>query len=261
VGLGNSASPANCSSIERLLSRQVQIHFTSMHSTTTATARLPRPHRTRIAIGAGALFVVFIVTGLLAWRAPPPDPPRLHLPMSVSEIVIVRENGQDRVVERANADRQSPTYEVNFASRTTGTVSRTFGFNSDGSGFDGSARPKLALGLFHMKKTSQFSLFASRLDGELGSPQRNERVAEESVARWRPMIVDYLNRNRGGERRGDELESILSSPVSYDSWLCWQNACVVAAWLSAAASLIFAIGYLVARLITWQWARAPQPGQ
>lgn len=232
-----------------------------MHSTTTVTERLPRPHRTRIVIGAGAFFVVFLVTGLLAWRAPPPDPPRLRLPMSVSEIVIVRENGQDRVVERASADRQSPTYEVNFASRTTGTVSRTLGFDSGGTGFDGSARPKLALGLFNMTRTSQFSLYASRLDGELGSPQQYEPVSDELLARWRPMIVDYLNRNRGGERRGDELESILSSPVSYNTWLCWQNACVIAAWLSAAASLVFVIGYLVARLFTWRSARAPQPGQ
>jgi len=232
-----------------------------MHSTATVTERRPRPLRTWLAIGGGASFVVFLVTGLLAWRAPPPAPPRHKLPMSVSEVVIVRENGQDRVVERASADRKVPTFGVNFATRTTDTVSRTLGFDSGGSGFDGSPRPKLSLGLFHMTRTSEFSLFAIRLDSEPGATKQYERVSDEGLARWRPMLGDYLNRNRGGERRGDRLEAILSAPVTYDSWMCWQNACVIAAWLSAAATLVLAIAYLVARLFTGRSASAPKPGQ
>jgi hypothetical protein len=68
-----------------------------------------------------------------------------------------------------------------------------------------------------------------------------EIVPAERVAGWRPLIVDYLNRNRGGERRGDQLETILSAPVTYDSWWCWQNVCVAIVWVSLVASLILGV--------------------
>src|SRR3954468_4814286 len=131
----------------------------------------PRRLHSRLVLSAAVLFIVFIATGLLAWRAVPPEPPKFQPPMSISDVVIVRENGQDRVLERESADRQLPTYEVNFATRSKTTVSRTLGFNSGGTGFDGSERPVLWLGLFRMSRESQYSLFAHRLYPHDQSPQ------------------------------------------------------------------------------------------
>jgi hypothetical protein len=159
------------------------------------------------------------------------------------EIVVERAPDGDRIVERAKAGLHSPTYDLNVATRWSTTASRSLGLDIGGSGLDGNPRPMLSLGLYHRTSVSQFELMANRIDAAPGSPERYAAAPADAVARWRPMATAYLNANRAG----DDLESFLASKPYEQSWMCWQNGCVVTAWLTGVAAivLLFAAGAAV----------------
>lgn len=195
-------------------------------------------------------FAGAVVLGLIAGFAPPPGPlsePPLRGQIS-RLVVIVRENGTDRVTDFLSADMKSPTYTLGFVSRATSRVSREIGFDSGGDALLSGGHPKINPGLYHRSGEWRYELLdALRLDRAKATPEAPDTLDGPTIAALRPRIAEFLNA-RGPDRLGDQFEAMLKTPLTRESSWCWQNVCAIGAYGLLLGAWLLGIVWLFVKL-------------
>jgi hypothetical protein len=213
----------------------------------------------------GRLFLLALLSllatallGVIGWKAPPPGP--LSEPSAIRhlfhpELAVVREGGAtgDRVIELEKADKKFPTYW--FGRRTTLEThdTRGFGFTAtpmQTASKDGVTETETKVdidwGFYHRRAKWTCAPLLWRMD--VNPPGFAKEIDEATLAGWRPLLVAYLNKDRGGHA-GDELAAALDKPVVRESMLCWQNAVILAAYLALASTIVLLFAALVAKMV------------
>jgi hypothetical protein len=178
-----------------------------------------------------AVIAALLTVGAIYVPAPGPlgEPP-LRSRLFGEAPMMVLSGGAETLLPFAKADRSSPTYAFScmIAARTSTHRGITYG---------AAQSPDSTFGFFRREGAWTYQLVANRLDRLPESTEAPRFATKDMCARWRPLLVAYLNANSTGHD-GDALEQMLNQPSKSASRVCWQNAIVLGAWIAAPTALV-----------------------
>ena len=187
--------------------------------------------RSRSLLGVPAWTWPLLTVGLVAAAAlvPPPgpmaDPPQAEALFRDPVLVagIDGDGAGARVVPFGQPEGIGPLWAVNLSSEHWTDVGRRLRPPTDPGG--------AGLGFFRRRDRWHYGLTAMRYDvGARTAPPGTRWLPDAEAAGLRPLVIAELDRRAEG--RGGELAALLDSGVRRESWICPQNALVLAAWLS-----------------------------
>ncbi|WP_165252089.1 hypothetical protein [Paludisphaera soli] len=137
----------------------------------------------------------------------------------------------DRIVPYGRHEGAGPVFALGVQTTHRESVSRRLGW-SPGATFPD-------LGFFRRRDSWRYELTGQRYDAAGKSlPRESWWLPADEAAALRPLAVAELDRRSGPARRGAELARLLDEGAERESWASWQNALVLAAWLSVPMALL-----------------------
>jgi hypothetical protein len=204
-----------------------------------------------------AAIVCLVAAALLAFAAvnqPPPsqmsEPPQRREVFAGAPILTVS-GGVEALVPFSQMEKNTPTYAFNceVRSETHTTRSLSYGLRQAADS---------TFGLFKRSGQWSYRLSANRLDRLGPTSELPTFATSEQLERWKPMLIAELNKGSETERKGDQLVALLGSPVTAQTWVCWQNAVVLLAWASPALALLLLVGAGLSMLVATRTPRDRQ---
>lgn len=162
-----------------------------------------------------------------------PEPPRG--PELFREPLLFTEDGDSyRFVNLADSKGISPLWALTHTTTAQTHISRSVGFSP---ATENHPNPHFDLGFYQLSGRWTYSLSAQRFGETHPADKNGWFLPETELEKVRPLAVAELNRRYPNERRGDELERLLTQGAAWNGWLCKENIVILLMGLSVPLSL------------------------
>jgi hypothetical protein len=151
-------------------------------------------------------------------------------------ILVTREGQSFRFVPSEQQEDVMPLWAVSRTTRYLSTTDWSIGLKS------GSFHP----GFYRRNSRWTYELFSHSFGKNWNTDKSHPReLTQSELEQLRPQVIELLNQRSPNERLGDRLEQLLETGIEKTSYLCVQNALILAAWLSFLPALAALVAMFV----------------